>query len=123
MRLILLWLLNACALLAVAYLMPASIQLASFAGTAMIAAVLLGLVNAALRPLLVLLTLPVTLLSFGLFLFVVNGLMFWLAGSLLEGFVVSGFWPGVFGAIAVQHHLVDTFFPVDHPQGLVMFSS
>ena len=98
MRLILLWLLNACALLAVAYLMPASIQLASF-GTAMIAAVLLGLVNTALRPLLVLLTLPVTLLSFGLFLFVVNGLMFWLAGSLLEGFVVNGFWPGVFGAL------------------------
>jgi putative membrane protein len=98
MRLILLWLLNACALLAVAYLMPASIQLASF-GTAMIAAVLLGLVNTALRPLLVLLTLPVTLLSFGLFLLVVNGLMFWLAGSLLEGFVVSGFWPGVFGAL------------------------
>ena len=74
MRLILLWLLNACALLAVAYLMPASIPLASF-GTAMIAAVLVGLVNTALRPLLVLLTLPVTLLSFGLFLFVVNGLM------------------------------------------------
>ncbi|EXI78559.1 MAG: Membrane protein of unknown function [Candidatus Accumulibacter appositus] len=97
MRLILLWLLNACALLAVAYVMPASIHLASFA-TAMIAALLLGLVNAALRPLLVLLTLPVTLLSFGLFLFVINGLMFWLAGSLLDGFVVSGFWPGVFGA-------------------------
>ena len=98
MRLILLWLLNACALLAVAYLMPSSIQVASFA-TAMIAALLLGLVNVVLRPVLVLLTLPVTLLTLGLFLFVINGLMFWLAGSLLEGFVVGGFWPGVFGAL------------------------
>ncbi|MBK8115363.1 MAG: phage holin family protein [Candidatus Accumulibacter sp.] len=97
MRLILLWLLNALALLAVAYLLP-SIQVASF-GSAMVAALVLGLVNAVLRPLLLLLTLPVTLLTLGLFLFVLNGLMFWLAGSLLEGFVVGGFWPGVFGAI------------------------
>ncbi|HCZ16183.1 MAG TPA: phage holin family protein [Accumulibacter sp.] len=98
MRLIVHWLLNACALLAVAYLMPSSIAVASFAA-AMAAALVLGLVNAVLRPLLVLLTLPVTLLTLGLFLFVLNGLMFWLAGSLLEGFVVSGFWPGVFGAM------------------------
>jgi len=97
MRLILLWLLNAAALLAVAYLMP-SIQVASFA-SAMIAAVVLGLVNAVLRPLLILLTLPVTLLTLGLFLFVLNGLMFWLAGSMLDGFVVGGFWSGVFGAV------------------------
>ena len=89
MRLILLWLLNALALLAVAYLLP-SIQVASF-GSAMVAALVLGLVNAVLRPLLLLLTLPVTLLTLGLFLFVLNGLMFWLAGSLLEGFVVGGF--------------------------------
>jgi putative membrane protein len=46
-----------------------------------------------------LLTLPVTLLTLGLFIFVINGLMFWLAGSMLEGFVVSGFWPAVFGAL------------------------
>ena len=98
MRLILIWLLNACALLAVAYLMPASIQVASFPA-AMVAALVLGLVNAVLRPLLVLLTLPVTLLTLGLFLFVLNGLMFWLAGSMIEGFVVSGFWPGVFGSM------------------------
>lgn len=97
MRLILLWLLNALALLAVAYLMP-SIKVTSFA-SAMIAALVLGLVNAVLRPLLILLTLPVTLLTLGLFLFVLNGLMFWLAGSLIEGFVVGGFWPAMFGAI------------------------
>ena len=97
MRLILIWLANACALLAVAYLLP-SIQVASF-GSALAAALVLGLVNTLLRPLLVLLTLPVTVLTLGLFLVVLNGRMFWLAGSLLDGFVVSGFWPAVFGAI------------------------
>jgi len=97
MRLIVLWLLNAVALLAVAYLMP-SIRVASF-GSAMIAALVLGLINAVLRPLLVVLTLPATLLTLGLFLFVINGLMFWLAGSMLEGFHVGGFWSGVFGAV------------------------
>ena len=97
MRLILLWILNAVALLTVAYVMP-SIHVASF-GSALLAALLLGLVNAVLRPLLLLLTLPATLLSLGLFIFVINGLMFWLAGSMLEGFVVSGFWPAVFGSL------------------------
>jgi putative membrane protein len=97
MRLILLWILNAVALLAVTYLLP-SIQVASF-GSALLAALLLGLVNTLLRPVLLLLTLPVTLLTLGLFIFVVNGLMFWLAGSMIEGFVVSGFWPGVFGSM------------------------
>ena len=97
MRLILLWILNAVALLTVAYVMP-SIHVASF-GAALLAALVLGLINAVLRPLLLLLTLPVTLLSLGLFIFVLNGLMFWLAGSLIEGFVVSGFWPAVFGSL------------------------
>ena len=97
MRLVLLWLLNAVALLAVAYLLP-TIHVASF-GAAMIAALLLGLVNAVLRPLLLLLTLPVTLLTLGLFIFVINGLMFWLAGSLIEGFAVDGFWLAVFGSL------------------------
>ena len=98
MRLILLWILNAVALLAVSWLLPESIHLASFA-SALLAALVLGLVNAVLRPLLLLLTLPVTLLTLGLFIFVINGLMFWLAGSMLEGFVVGGFWSAVFGAI------------------------
>ena len=97
MRLIVLWLLNAVALLAVAYLLP-TIHVASL-GAAMLAALLLGLVNAVLRPLLLLLTLPVTLLTLGLFIFVINGLMFWLAGSLIEGFSVSGFWPAVLGSL------------------------
>ena len=97
MRLILLWVLNAVALLAVAYLLP-SIQIASF-GSAMIAAVLLGLVNAVVRPVLILLTLPATLLTLGLFLFVINGLMFWLAGSMIDGFAVESFWSALFGSL------------------------
>ena len=48
---------------------------------------------------LLVLTLPVTLLTLGLFIFVLNGLMFWLAGSLIDGFVVAGFWPAVFGSM------------------------
>ena len=97
MRLVLLWILNAVALLAVAYIVPA-IQVSSF-GAALIAALLLGLINSVVRPLLLLLTLPVTLLTLGLFIFVINGLMFWLAGSLIEGFSVSGFWPAVAGSL------------------------
>ena len=97
MRLILLWILNAVALLAVAYLLP-SIQVASF-GSAMIAAVLLGLVNTVVRPVLILLTLPATLLTLGLFLFVINSLMFWLAGSMIDGFAVESFWSAFFGSL------------------------
>jgi putative membrane protein len=97
LRLALVWLINAVALIAVAYLMP-SISVSSF-GAALVAALVLGLVNAVVRPVLVLLTLPVTILTLGLFIFVLNGLLFWMVGSWLEGFNVGGFWAGVFGAI------------------------
>jgi putative membrane protein len=96
-RLALVWLVNALALIAVAYLMP-SIQVSSF-GAALVAALVLGLVNAVVRPVLVLLTLPVTILTLGLFIFVLNGLLFWMVASWLEGFHVAGFWSGVLGAI------------------------
>jgi putative membrane protein len=96
-RLLLVWLINALALIAVAYLMP-SITVSSF-GAALIAALVLGLVNAVVRPVLVLLTLPVTILTLGLFIFVLNGLLFWMVGSFVEGFQVAGFWAGFFGAI------------------------
>ena len=97
MRLLLVWLINAVALLAVSYLMS-SIQVDSV-GAALIAALVLGLINALIRPLLILLTLPVTLLTLGLFIFVINGLLFWWVGSFVDGFHVSGFWSGFFGAI------------------------
>jgi len=96
-QLLLLWLINAVALIAVAYLMP-GVSVASFT-TALIAALVLDLINAVIRPVLVLLTLPVTIITLGLFIFVLNGLLFWFVGSFIQGFVVAGFWPGVFGAI------------------------
>jgi putative membrane protein len=97
LRLLLVWLINTVALIAVAYLMP-SISVSSFE-SALLAALVLGLVNAVVRPVLVLLTLPVTILTLGLFIFVLNGLLFWMVGEWLEGFNVAGFWAGVFGAI------------------------
>jgi putative membrane protein len=97
LKILLVWLINALALLTVAYLMP-SIHVDTF-GTALVAAVVLGLVNAVIRPILVLLTLPATIVTLGLFIFVINGLLFWLVGSYLRGFAVDGFWSGFFGAI------------------------
>ena len=96
-RLVLVWLINTVALVAVAYLMP-SVTVSSF-GAALIAALVLGLINAFVRPLLVLLTLPVTILTLGLFIFVLNGLLFWAVAEWVEGFAVGGFWSGVLGAI------------------------
>jgi putative membrane protein len=97
MRLLLAWLINALALLALKYIMP-SITVDSFV-TALIVAVVLGLINTVIRPIFVILTLPVTILTLGLFIFVINGLLFWAAGSFIPGFHVDGFWSGVFGAI------------------------
>ena len=78
MRLLITWLINALALLALPYIFT-SIQVRSFT-TALIAALVLGLINTLIRPILVLLTLPVTLLTLGLFIFVINGLLFWFVG-------------------------------------------
>ncbi|MFY3137478.1 phage holin family protein [Achromobacter xylosoxidans] len=97
MALILVWILNAVALLAVAYLLP-GITVASF-GSALIAALVLGLVNMLIKPVLVLLTLPITIVTLGLFLIVINALLFWFVGSVLKGFQVNGFWWAVGGAI------------------------
>ena len=97
MQLLLIWFLNSLALLTVAYVLP-GISVDGFTA-AFVAALILGLINMLLRPLLILLTLPVTVVTFGLFILVINGLLFWFAGSVLKGFEVSGFWTGVFGAL------------------------
>jgi putative membrane protein len=97
MRLLLVWLINAAALFLVPYLMS-SITVESFA-TALVAALVLGLINTIIRPLLILLTLPATLLTLGLFIFVINGFLFWAVGSFVKGFHVAGFWSAVGGAI------------------------
>ena len=97
MRILLVWLINAVALFALPYVFP-WVKVDTF-WTALIAALVLGLINTLIRPLLVLLTLPVTVVTLGLFIFVINGLLFWWVGSFVDGFHVSGFWSGVFGAI------------------------
>ncbi len=98
LRLLLIWTLNSLALIAVASFVP-GIHVDGFMA-AFIAAFVLGLVNTLIRPILLVLTLPVTLLTLGLFIFVINGLMFWFAGSILRGlFVVDSFWHGVLGAV------------------------
>ncbi len=97
MKLILRWLLSAAALLAVAYLYT-GVEVRSF-GAALTAAFVIGLFNMLLRPVLVLLTLPVTVLTLGLFLFVINALLFWWAASLLNGFYVSGFGAALLGSL------------------------
>ena len=97
MRLLLVWLINAVALFALPYVFP-WVKVDTL-WTALVAALVLGLINALIRPLLVLLTLPVTIVTLGLFIFVINGLLFWWVGSFIDGFHVSGFWSGVFGAI------------------------
>lgn len=97
MRLIVRWLLLAAALLFVAYLYP-GVTVASF-GAAMIAAFVLGLLNTLVRPVLVLLTLPVTVVTLGLFLFVINALMFWVAASVLDGFQVRSFGAALLGSL------------------------
>ncbi len=97
MLLILRWFLLACALLLVANLYP-GVQVTSYA-SALWAALVLGLLNTLVRPILVLLTLPITLVTLGLFLFVVNALMFWAAASMLDNFNVTGFGAALLGSI------------------------
>ena len=97
MKIIVRWMLLAAALLLVANLYS-GVHVTSFAA-ALVAALVLGLLNTLLRPVLVLLTLPVTVITLGLFLFVINALMFWSAAYVLDGFSVSGFGAAVIGSL------------------------
>jgi len=74
------------------------VQIQSFT-SALIAAAVIGLFNTLLRPVLVVLTLPVTVVTLGLFLFVINALMFWAASGVLDGFFVAGFWAALLGSL------------------------
>ena len=96
MKLILKWLLSAAALLAVAHFYS-GVQVTSFT-SALIAAFVIALFNLLLRPILIVLTLPVTVLTLGLFMFVINALMFWAAASVLDGFHVNGFVAALIGS-------------------------
>lgn len=97
MKLLLKWLLSAASLLFVAYIYS-GVEVKSFSA-ALIAALVIGLFNAVLRPVLVVLTLPVTVITVGLFLFIINALMFWAAAVVLDGFHVTGFWAALLGSL------------------------
>ncbi|MDB5818051.1 MAG: putative transrane protein [Rhizobacter sp.] len=97
MKIIVRWVLLAAALLLIAHLYP-GVAIASF-GSALIAAFVLGLFNTLLRPVLVLLTLPVTVVTLGLFLFVINALMFYFAAQVLDGFAVRSFGAALIGSL------------------------
>ncbi len=97
MKLLAKWLLSAAALLAVAHLYS-GVEVRSF-GAALIAAFVIGLLNTVVRPVLVVLTLPVTLLTLGLFLFIINALMFWAAAGVLDGFHVRDFSAALLGSL------------------------
>jgi putative membrane protein len=115
MKLLSKWLLSAMALLAVAHLYS-GVEVQSF-GSALIAAVVIGLFNTLLRPVLVILTLPVTLITLGLFLFVINALMFWCAAGLLDGFQVRDFSAALIGSLLytvagmIINSALDSLFP------------
>ncbi|HAF01003.1 MAG TPA: hypothetical protein DCO68_09455 [Methylophilaceae bacterium] len=98
MKLLVSWVLNALALLAVAYLVP-GIHVSGIV-IALVAAVVIGMANILIKPILVILTLPVTIITLGLFIFVINGLLFWGVGHFLQGFEVSTFTAGIMGALA-----------------------
>lgn len=97
LRILLVWILNAVALWLVTQLLP-GVHIAQWWPDALIAVLVLGLVNTLVRPILVILTLPVTILTLGLFLLVINALLFWVVGSILKGFAVDSFWWAFIGA-------------------------
>ena len=91
------WLINALILLAIPYFLPA-VQVSNLPA-ALIAALVIALLNTLIRPVLVLLTLPVTLLTLGLFILVINAALFWFAAYAIDGFAVTGFWGAFWGAL------------------------
>jgi putative membrane protein len=100
MNLILKWLISALALL-LASAVLAGIEVSSLY-IALIVALILGFLNALVRPILLVLTLPINILTLGLFTFVLNGLIFWFVASFIEGFFVDGFFWAIIGALFVS---------------------
>ncbi len=94
---ILRWVVNAGLLMLIPYVVP-GVSVKNF-GTALVAALILAFVNALIKPILILLTLPINILTLGLFILVINGLMFWLVSALVKGFQISGFWPAFLAAL------------------------
>lgn len=97
MTIILRWVLNALALLAAAMIIPGFHVESLY--SALIAALVLGLVNALVRPIILILTLPITIITLGLFVFVVNAGMLWFVSTMVKGITIEGFWTAVLAAI------------------------
>jgi putative membrane protein len=97
LNIIIRWVINAVLLMLVPYVVP-GVEIKNF-GTALVAALVLAFVNALIKPILILLTLPINLLTLGLFILVINALMFWLVSAVVKGFYISGFWPAFFAAL------------------------
>lgn len=98
--LLLRWLIQTLAILAAAYLIK-GIDVSGF-GTALAAAAILGILNAVIRPIVLVLTLPINILTLGLFTFVINALMLKLVSMVIEGFVVQGFVPALVGSLVIS---------------------
>jgi len=107
MKLLAKWLLSATALLALTYLHQ-GVAITGFE-TAMLAVFVIAMLNMVLRPILIILTLPVTVVTMGLFLFVINALMFWSAAGVMDGFKVDGFGAALLGSLiySVMNTLID----------------
>lgn len=100
MEILIKWVLYAGALLLIAWIVP-GITIAGF-NTALLAAVVIGLINVVIKPILILLTLPINILTLGLFTLVINALMFLLASKLVSGFQIIGFWSAFLGALILS---------------------
>ena len=94
------WLVLTCAIMAASYVMD-GIQVSGFF-SALLAAAILGVLNAIFRPILIILTLPINILTLGLFTFIINALMLMMASGLISGFDVSGFWSALFGSLVIS---------------------
>jgi putative membrane protein len=95
--LLLRWVLNTFVLILVSLLAP-GVSFESF-WSALITSAVLGLINAVIRPVMIILTLPINILTLGLFTLVINALMFWLASAIVKGFVVTDFWSALIAAL------------------------
>jgi|SRR3989344_1590386 len=99
------WIISALAVIAAAYLLP-GVHVANFT-TALVVALVLGIINAVVKPILLILTFPITLLTLGLFTFVINAVVILLASSIVSGFTVDGFWWALLYSIVLS--LVNSF--------------
>jgi len=99
-RILLKWQINALALLLTTFVVK-GIQVTGVSAL-FLAAALLGVLNALIRPILIILTLPINIITLGLFTFIINGAMLWFVSLIIKGFVIQGFWPAVAGALIIS---------------------